>query len=105
MNRTTVNLALDYTYDAPDDPERLFERSDHYNFAKHGVPVVFIHTGEHADYHRTSDTFEKIEFDRMARITTLIGNVGLEVADRARGCNTDTCVKHLPSPIRQPHER
>jgi hypothetical protein len=82
VNRETVNLVLDYTYDAPDDPERLFERSDHYNFAKHGVPVIFFHTGEHEDYHRSTDDFEKIEFERMARVATLILQVGNDVASR-----------------------
>ena len=82
VNRSTDTLALDYTYDALDDPERLFERSDHYSFAKHGIPVIFFHTGEHADYHRTTDTVEKIEFERMARVATLIYAVGFEVANR-----------------------
>ncbi|MBL0174773.1 MAG: M28 family peptidase [Ignavibacteria bacterium] len=82
VNRETDNLVLDYAYDAPDDPERLYERSDHYNFAKRGIPVIFFHTGEHEDYHRSTDDFEKIEFDRMARVATLVLRVGLSVASR-----------------------
>lgn len=89
VNNATDTLTLDYTYDSPSDPERLFERSDHYNFAKHGIPVIFFHTGEHADYHRTTDTVEKIEFERMARVATLICAVGFEVANRGSRLRID----------------
>lgn len=56
-------LALDYTYNDPKDPQRLYERSDHYNFAKHGVPVAFFFSGLHADYHKATDDIEKINFE------------------------------------------
>ncbi|MHB1276902.1 MAG: M28 family peptidase [Bacteroidia bacterium] len=56
-------LALDYTYNDPKDPQRLYERSDHYNFAKHGIPVAFFFSGLHADYHKSTDDIEKINFE------------------------------------------
>lgn len=56
-------MALDYTYNDPKDPQRLYERSDHYNFAKHGIPVAFFFSGLHADYHKPTDDIEKINFE------------------------------------------
>ncbi|MBI1221914.1 MAG: M28 family peptidase [Bacteroidetes bacterium] len=54
------SLFLDYTFNDPEDPQRLYERSDHYNFAKHDIPVVFFFSGLHPDYHSFSDDMEKI---------------------------------------------
>jgi len=56
-------MELDYTYNDENDPQRLYERSDHYNFAKNGVPVAFFFSGLHPDYHRSTDDIEKINFD------------------------------------------
>lgn len=55
-------LAPDYTYNAPDDPQHLYTRSDHYNFARHQVPVIFYASGPHADYPKPTDDVEKIDF-------------------------------------------
>ena len=63
--------------------ERLFYRSDHFNFAQHGVPILFFTTGLHADYHRPTDSVEKIDADQEARILRLIFWLGLDVADAA----------------------
>jgi len=62
-NNLHHTMELDYTYNDPDDPQRLYERSDHYNFAKNGVPVAFFFSGLHPDYHRSTDDIEKINFD------------------------------------------
>ena len=62
-NATYTHLNLDYTYNALDDPNRFYYRSDHYNFAKHGIPIIFYFNGTHADYHRPTDTVNKISFD------------------------------------------
>jgi hypothetical protein len=75
-------LWIDYTYNAENHPEMLYYRSDHFNFARHGVPVIFFHTGEHHDYHRTTDDVEKIDFEHMAKVTNLIRAVGWKVAER-----------------------
>jgi hypothetical protein len=82
MNGEFAHLTLDYKYDDPKDPNRFYERSDHYNFAKKGIPIIFYFTGVHKDYHRPTDTVEKINFDKMARIAKLIFATGWELANR-----------------------
>ena len=72
----------DYKYNNPNDPERLFERSDHYNFAQKGVPVLFFTGGLHADYHTPGDTADKIEFDVLENRTKYIFLVAWEIANR-----------------------
>ncbi|KAF0247570.1 MAG: putative aminopeptidase [bacterium] len=71
-NREITDLRLNYTYNAEEHPSRLFYRSDHYNYARHGIPIIFYFTGLHADYHRSTDTIEKIDFDKLTRISRLI---------------------------------
>ncbi len=68
MNRFTDDYALDYTFDAEDDPNRFYFRSDHYNFAKNGIPSVFFFSGVHEDYHRPGDTPDKLDYDKMATV-------------------------------------
>jgi len=71
-NSTYTKLALDYTFNAADDPNRFYYRSDHYNFARKGVPAIFYFSGVHEDYHKPTDTVEKIRFDlleKRARLT------------------------------------
>lgn len=72
MNKLYTHLDLDYTYNALDDPHRYYQRSDHYNFAKNGVPVIFYYNGTHADYHKPSDTEEKIVYKLLLRRSKLI---------------------------------
>jgi Zn-dependent M28 family amino/carboxypeptidase len=67
-----THLQLDRRYNNPNDPERFYYRSDHYNFARKGVPVIFFFNGTHADYHQPTDTVEKIDFDLMAIRVKLI---------------------------------
>ncbi len=81
-NNTYTNLALDYTYNSPDDPNRFYYRSDHYNFAKHGIPVIFYFSGVHDDYHQPGDDVEKILFDKTAEIGKLVFYTAWEVANR-----------------------
>lgn len=85
QNKETTNLTLDYTYNDDNDPNRFYYRSDHYNFAKNGIPVVFFFNGTHADYHKPGDDFEKINFDKMASIVKLAFGVGWEVSNRQDG--------------------
>jgi hypothetical protein len=80
-NLETAKLRFDYTYNDDKDPERFYYRSDHYNYAKHGVPIIFYFTGVHRDYHRTSDVVEKIDFEKMERIDRMIFAVGWRVAN------------------------
>jgi hypothetical protein len=80
-NGETGSMAFDYQYNDDNDPEQFYRRSDHYNFAKHNVPVVFFFTGEHADYHKPTDTVDKILFDRMANIVRLIYDLGWKLGN------------------------
>lgn len=72
MNQLYTHLDLDYTYNALDDPQKYYERSDHYNFAKNGIPVIFYFNGSHADYHKASDTEEKITYSALLKRTQLV---------------------------------
>ena len=82
VNKATVNIDLDYTFNAHDDKNRFYFRSDHYNFAKNNIPVIFYFNGTHADYHRPTDTVEKIEFDLMETRARLIFATAWELANR-----------------------
>jgi len=84
VNRNHIGLILDYTYNAEDHPEMFYYRSDHYNFAKYGIPVIFYFTGVHNDYHKPTDEVDKILFDRMALITKLIFYTAWEVSNMER---------------------
>ena len=81
-NSTYTNLALDYTYNSPDDPNRFYYRSDHYNFAKHNIPVIFYFSGVHEDYHQPGDDAEKILYDKMSIIARLVFYTAWDVANR-----------------------
>lgn len=80
-NKETDSMTFDYQYNNENDPEQFYRRSDHYNFAKHNIPVVFFFTGTHADYHKPSDTVDKILFDRMANIVRLIYDLGWKLGN------------------------
>ncbi|TAE01041.1 MAG: M28 family peptidase [Bacteroidetes bacterium] len=75
-------VKLDYKYNSKDDPNRFYYRSDHYNFAKHGVPVIFYFNGTHPDYHQPTDDVEKINFDKMEKIGRLIFHTAWELANK-----------------------
>lgn len=83
VNQKCCGLQLDYKYDAPDDPNRFYYRSDHYNFAKHGIPSVFFFSGIHEDYHQPGDRPEKIEYDALAKRAKLAMAVVWELANRS----------------------
>ncbi len=76
------NMELDRRFNDPKDPNRFYYRSDHYNFAAKGVPVIFYFNGTHADYHRPTDTVEKINFDLMEKRTRIIFETAWEMATR-----------------------
>ena len=81
-NTSYGHLKLDYRYNDKKDPNRFYYRSDHYNFAKNGIPSVFLFTGTHADYHQPGDDVEKIEFDALAKRTQYAFAVAWELANR-----------------------
>lgn len=80
-NLETARMRFDYTYNDENHPERFYYRSDHYHYAKHGVPIIFYFTGVHRDYHRPSDVVEKIDFEKMERIDRMIFATGWRVAN------------------------
>lgn len=84
VNAEHTRLSLDYTFNAPDDPNRFYYRSDHYNFAKHGIPVIFYFSGVHEDYHGVGDTPDKIRYPKMAEIGQLVFLTSWEVANREK---------------------
>ena len=88
-NASFTQLELDYTYNRPEDPNRYYYRSDHYNFAKNKIPVIFYFNGSHADYHKPSDTIDKIQFDLLAKRTQLIFLTAWELANRAERIKVD----------------
>lgn len=81
-NAEYTQLDLDYTYNAKNDPNRFYYRSDHYNFAKKGIPSIFYFSGTHKDYHQPSDTVDKIQFDKMEKIGRLVFYTTWELANR-----------------------
>jgi hypothetical protein len=81
LNRSYLNINFNYLYDDPNDLNRFFFRSDHYNYAKKGVPIIFYFDGEHEDYHKPSDTPDKIDYSKMERIVRTIFVTGSEIAN------------------------
>jgi hypothetical protein len=82
VNATYCNINLDYTFNEEGDPNRFYYRSDHYNFAKNNIPVIFYFSGVHEDYHKSTDTVEKIDFEKTARVARLVFLTAWELANR-----------------------
>jgi hypothetical protein len=89
VNAKYTQLELDYKYNDRKDPERIYFRSDHYNFAKKGIPAIFFFNGIHADYHQSSDTPDKIEYDALAKRTQLAFVLAWELANRPERIKVD----------------
>ena len=81
VNSKYTNLILDYTFNAENDPNRFYYRSDHYNFAKNGIPVIFYFNGTHEDYHQPTDTADKINYDILQKRAKLIFHTAWELAN------------------------
>lgn len=82
VNKKYNFVTIDYKYNDKSDPNRYYYRSDHYNFAKKGIPVVFLYNGEHADYHKPTDEVSKIEFDALTVRTKYAFAIVSEIANR-----------------------
>jgi hypothetical protein len=82
INKSTTNLVFDYTYNDQNHPERLYYRSDHWNFAKNNIPIIFYFDGIHEDYHLPSDEVSKIEFDLLQKRTQVVFYTAWEIANR-----------------------
>jgi hypothetical protein len=96
VNSAYLNLAFNYKYDDPRDPNRFFFRSDHYNYAQKGVPIIFYFDGVHEDYHRATDSPDKIDYDKMQKIARTIFLTAEELANAPTRPVVD---KQLPSEL------
>jgi Zn-dependent M28 family amino/carboxypeptidase len=81
VNKSLLNLKFNYKYDDPKDSNRFFSRSDHYNYARKGVPIIFYFDGVHEDYHQPSDSVDKIDFDKMEKVTRTVYATAVAIAD------------------------
>ena len=82
VNKIYMKMKLDRKYNDPNDPNRFYFRSDHYNFAEKGIPIIFYFNGTHADYHRPTDTPDKINYPMMAKRAQLVFFTAWEMANR-----------------------
>lgn len=98
VNKSYLNLEYDYRYDDPADPNRFFFRSDHYNYARKGIPIIFFFDGVHEDYHRPGDSADKIDYAKMEKITRTIYMTLWELANRPLRPKVD---KKLPAELQQ----
>ena len=96
VNKSYLNLAYDYRYDDPADPNRFFFRSDHINYARKGIPIVFFFDGVHEDYHGRGDSADKIDYEKMAKITRTVYMMLWEIANRPTRPKVD---KPLPAQL------
>jgi hypothetical protein len=96
VNKQYLNLTYDYRYDDPTDPNRFFLRSDHVNYARKGIPIVFFFDGEHEDYHGRGDSADKIDYQKMENITRTVYMTLWELANRPARPKVD---KPLPAQL------
>lgn len=96
VNKSYLNIGYDTRYDDPADPNRFFFRSDHYNYAKKGIPIIFFFDGVHQDYHQPGDSPDKIDYQKMEKITRTVYMTLWEVASRATRVKVD---KPLPAQL------
>lgn len=75
------NLAFDYAMDANGHPMNIYCRSDHYEYARYGIPIAFFTTGGHSDYHQVSDEPQYIDYAHMARVDNLVEDIAVHVAN------------------------
>src|SRR2546421_10691062 len=98
VNNSYLNLQFDSRYDDPNDTNRFFFRSDHYNYARKGIPIVFFFDGVHKDYHRPGDEPQKIDYAKMEKVARTIYMTLWEVANLPVRPKVD---KPLPSQLMQ----
>ena len=89
VNKSTTNLVFDYTYNDENHPTNLYKRSDHWNFAKKNIPIIFYFDGIHEDYHKPSDEIAKIEFDLMTTRAQCVFYTAWEIANREKRITAD----------------
>jgi Zn-dependent M28 family amino/carboxypeptidase len=97
VNQSYLNLSYNVKYDDPHDPNRFFFRSDHFNYARKGIPIIFFFDGVHEDYHRPGDEPQKIDYDKMEKVTRTVYLTLWEVANLPARPTVD---KPLPAELR-----
>ena len=90
QNKNHMGLDLDFTFNDPNDPNRFYYRSDHYNFAKKKIPVAFFFNGVHEDYHQPTDDVEKIDFDQVQKIGRLVFYMAWDITNRNERLKVDS---------------
>jgi len=98
VNKSFLNLTYDTKYDDPADPNRFFFRSDHYNYARKGIPIIFFFDGVHEDYHRPGDEPQKIDYDKMEKVARTVYLTLWAVANLPKRPTVD---KPLPAQLNQ----
>ena len=98
VNKSYLNLQFDFRYDDPNDPNRFFFRSDHYNYARKGIPIVFFFDGVHEDYHRPGDEPQKIDYVKMQNVSRTVYMMLWKITNRATRVKVD---KQLPAQLQQ----
>ncbi len=96
VNNAYLKLKFNYKFDDPKDPERIFYRSDHFNYARKGIPIIFYNDGSHADYHQPSDSIEKIDFQQMEKIARTVFATAWELSNLPTRPRVD---KPLPASV------
>lgn len=96
VNKSLYGLGFNYKYDDPKDPNRFFFRSDHYNYARKGIPIIFYFDGVHEDYHKVGDHADKIDYRKLERVTRTISATTWALANRAARPVVD---KQLPAEL------
>lgn len=89
INEKFTQINLDYTFNDDEDPNRFYYRSDHYNFAKNNIPIIFYFNGTHQDYHEPSDTPDKINYELLQKRAQLIFYTTWEIANRENRITVD----------------
>ncbi len=74
-------LEFDYTYDADGHPDNFYCRSDHYMYARYGIPIAFFSTGNHRDYHQVTDEPQYLDYEKHARVTRFLADLARQVGD------------------------
>ncbi len=92
---------FDYQFDANGHPERIYCRSDHYNYARYGIPITFFTTGLHPDYHQVTDEPQYIDYQHMARIASFVKDIAVKVANLDHRLKVDKPVGDPAAPCVQ----
>ena len=98
VNKSFLNIDFDYRYDDPNDRNRFFFRSDHFNYAHKGIPIIFYFDGVHEDYHEPSDTPDKIDYQKMEKVTRTVYVMAWALSNQAKRPVVD---KDLPAELRR----